>query len=177
MRAFWAILLGGLTLLGTAEARLGESKEQVIERYGNAQAIEEAKAPWDFISIHSKEEDDYVFMFMFLHSKVAMMFVLKAGGDFKEEEVKKFLKENQSGDGFCEVIKDEVVKGVTLFAEIDEPQRNVMYEDFSGRRAMWGRSQIFKFGVGTSRESSDVVVFYTDEAYKLLEKDLAKERP
>ena len=44
-----------VALLGSAEARLGESKEQVIEKYGSSLAIEEAKAPWDFASIHSKE--------------------------------------------------------------------------------------------------------------------------
>lgn len=34
MRAFWVILLGGLALVGTAEARLGESLKEIEDRYG-----------------------------------------------------------------------------------------------------------------------------------------------
>jgi len=34
MRTLWAILLGGLAFIGTAEARLGETMEEIEKRLG-----------------------------------------------------------------------------------------------------------------------------------------------
>jgi len=123
MRTLWAILLGGLALVGTAEARLGESKEQVIERYGKPYR-EDVEAPWDNIIYCSK--DGYKFCFMLLHGKVEFMIVMKEDG-LTEADVKIFLDKNSSGSGFV----DDVNRGDGFYVEAD-----------SGRMGIWGKDAL-----------------------------------
>jgi hypothetical protein len=120
MRTLWAFIIGGLTLVGTAEARLGESKEQVIERYGKP-LKEEVDAPWGMM-VCSK--DGYNFSFFFLNGKVEVMMVQK--DELEEEEVKIFLNKNSSGAGFVEFKGD-----VLNFAQ------KIYVESESGKKGVW----------------------------------------
>jgi len=45
MRTLWAILLGGLALVGTAEARLGETIEEIEKRVGELEIRDDKKNP------------------------------------------------------------------------------------------------------------------------------------
>jgi len=45
MRTLWAILLGGLTLIGSAEARLGETMEEIEKRLGTLEIRGDKKNP------------------------------------------------------------------------------------------------------------------------------------
>lgn len=64
MRTLWAILLGGLVLVGTAEARLGETMQQIEKRVGK---LEEATFKYTGIRLfraHNKSgftQTDYMF--------------------------------------------------------------------------------------------------------------------
>ena len=97
MRTLWAILLGGLALIGTAEARLGESKEQVIERYGQPITDEAGDPPFDRVLICKK--DKYKFRIGFINDKAETITIISTEG-LTEAEFEIFLKENSSGKGF-----------------------------------------------------------------------------
>jgi len=111
-----------LALLGTANARLGETKEQAVERYGKP--VQELEAEGRFESFICSK-DGYLFLLKFLDGKVAYLVVTCAGNEgLKEEEVEIFLKKNASGSGFVEV-KVAGLGGKKYF------------ESDSGRLALW----------------------------------------
>ena len=111
MRTLWALLLGGLALVGTVEARLGETKEQVIKRYG--QPIKElVEPPFDRTLICLS--GGFQLTFFFFDGFAEVMMVKK--DNLNEEEVKTFLSKNSNGEGFKEVA-DEY--GQKVFSEKD----------------------------------------------------------
>jgi hypothetical protein len=90
MRTLWALLLGGLALVGTVEARLGETKEQVIKRYG--QPIKElVEPPFDRTLICLS--GDFRLTFLFFDGFAEVMMVKK--DNLNEDEVKTFLRKIQ----------------------------------------------------------------------------------
>jgi len=122
MRVLLAILFGGLALIGTAEARLGESREQVIERYGKP-LQERVEGDWASM-LCSKDGNKY--RFYILNNKVELITISKE--DLTEEQVKMFLRENSVGKGFEETDGGLLVQ--TNYAEAD-----------TGRTARWWHIQ------------------------------------
>lgn len=111
MGTLWALLLGGLALVGTAEARLGETKEQVIKRYG--QPIKElVEPPFDRTLICLS--GGFQFTFFFIDGFAEVMTVEK--NNLNEEEVETFLNKNSNGEGFKGVADED---GQKLFSEKD----------------------------------------------------------
>ena len=108
-----------LASLGSAEARLGENKEQVIERYGKP-VKERVEGEWSKMRCL---KNGYMFTFFLLNNKVELMTIKNE--DLTEEQVKMFLAENSSGKGFEET--DDIGFFVqTTFVEAD-----------TGRRGRW----------------------------------------
>jgi len=112
MRTLWAILLGGLALVGTAEARLGDNKKQVVENYGQP-LKEETQAPYETIVC---EKDGYNYWFKLYDGKVDQMIVTKLGNGLSEDEVDVILKQNSSGKGFEIKVKND---GCIVYDETD----------------------------------------------------------
>ncbi|NDA64387.1 MAG: hypothetical protein EBX50_20515 [Chitinophagia bacterium] len=118
MRCFWLVLLGGMAFGGTAEARLGENKEQVIERYGKP-LKERVEGDWSSMLCL---KDGYKFRIYLLNNKVEMITIKNE--DLTEKQVKIFLAENAAGKGFEET--DDISLVQTNFVESD-----------TGRRGRW----------------------------------------
>ena len=112
------MLLGGLAFGGTAEARLGETKEQVVERYGKP-LKERAEGDWSSMLCL---KDGYKFKFYLLNNKVELMTIKNE--DLTEKQVKMFLAENSAGKGFEET--DDISLVETDYVEAD-----------TGRRGRW----------------------------------------
>ena len=125
MWGFWVILLGGLILVGTAEARLGETKEEIIKRYGKPFKIEKHEnepVNYEKVCIQS---GDFMFAFYLYDGAVEYFLILKSsekGELFTRNEVESFLLKNSKEEGF--VLIDE---------KSDEKQ---YLERSSGRGAM-----------------------------------------
>ena len=122
MSTLWSILLGGLALVGTAEARLGDNKKQVVENYGKP-LKEETQAPYEKIVC---EKDGYNYWFKLYDGKVEQMIVTKLENGLREDEVDVILKQNSAGKGFEIKIKNE---GCIVYDETD-----------SKRLATWWKS-------------------------------------
>jgi len=124
MRTLWAILLGGLAFIGTAEARLGESREQVIERYGKPIEEENIQMGGAEYKRMKCSKEGYNFTFLLIYGKVELMKVEKT--ELTEEVVEIFLKKNTGGAGFVET-KPELLN----FTD------RTYVENDSGRRGVW----------------------------------------
>jgi len=122
MRTVWTFLIGGLVGFGTAEARLGESKEQIIERYGKP-LKERVEGDWNSMLC---SKDGYRFRIYLLNNKVELITIIKE--DLTEEQVKKLLSENSAGKGFDETDGGLLVQ--TNYVEVD-----------TGRTARWWHFQ------------------------------------
>jgi len=70
MRTLWAILLGGLALIGTAEARLGESYEVIKGRVGDLKLEADREYPLELIEARCRGIGGFdVIVFTFFREK------------------------------------------------------------------------------------------------------------
>jgi len=103
MRTLWAILLGGLAFIGTAEARLGESLSELEARYGKATKLSENLKRFSLgAECYTFSHDEYLYIFYLVEGKAEVLMLAKNKSKEKltEEEVNKILKQNSSGQGF-----------------------------------------------------------------------------
>jgi hypothetical protein len=89
----WAILLGGLTLAGTAEARLGETIEECEERYGTKIKFARPDPEKDIFALKIKEDEKQrTVILLFIDERCeAVQYVRQ--GEFDPEELVEICKE------------------------------------------------------------------------------------
>jgi len=107
MRTLWAILLGGLAFIGTAEARLGETMEEIEKRVGALQIRDDKIFPEDCLNGVAEGQggfDKIIFTFFKADSEkkcVNVQYIKYSetleGLGFKFEDAKKLLEKNFSG--------------------------------------------------------------------------------
>jgi hypothetical protein len=139
MRTLWAILLGGLALIGTAEARLGETKEQLEQRFGKG-TEENILNKYKKINFTSEK---YLFSFLIVNGKAEEFVVMKTDGDLTSDEINGFLKKNSLGSGFRRISK----RKYTVLSLYEEQE--------SGRTAvqdMWSLTIRTPLGLAVAKE-------------------------
>ena len=124
MNKKWAILLVGFFFIGTAQARLGESKEELEARYGKSTKLPEKLKKYSLgAECYAFSDETYYYIYYLVENRsVALMLGKnKNKGSLKEEEVEEFLKENSSGAGFK---KDQEQKVDSKFTQVYvEPEK------------------------------------------------------
>jgi len=115
----------GITL-GTANARLGETKDQLLERYGEP-FLENRLGEYPCLFF---KKDEYVIMFILIEGKVESLVISKPTGFLDYAEVTVLLSRNSGGSGF--VFKDGSNKGSRFFKEEDTGRKAILSPEEKG---------------------------------------------
>lgn len=129
MRTLCAVILGGMALVGTAEARLGETKEQIIERYGVTKddSIVENFDGQPLNCLVYLKSNDTCYFFVLLKDRVEVMQAYRIDGPpLKKAEAIELLNQNSSGKGFKKIESSEPDSVEEKYSEFD-----------TGRIATW----------------------------------------
>jgi len=122
MKTFGILLIGWLAVLGTAEARLGENKEELENRFGkavNREGIQDGDCRLFIFKVEQYE------IGCFLRGGKTITIVYRKGGEkMTDNEIYTLLKKNSSGSGFEMVNKT----GLPVVFHEQSTKRNASYD-------------------------------------------------
>jgi hypothetical protein len=94
MNLFMAVAVASFALMATAEARLGETFDELISRYGNPLSREH-KLNYELVTFKVNEYG----LLIVLSNKVAQCLVIQKNTAFEDLEIKLLLDKNTGKDG------------------------------------------------------------------------------
>jgi len=104
-----AASLGFALTPSVCQARLGETMEQCVARYGQRDLMQDTTPPSNVVgdSIADFKKDDYNIIVTFLHGVVGSEMILKKdNSDFSDTEIKMFLDSESGGSSWNKLPKE-----------------------------------------------------------------------